>query len=337
MASPAPSRLFFADRGDDRERLDRTLVRHLADLAVSRVEAARWVRAGKVAVNGQPGGKPAQRLLRGDRVAVELPPPPPDAPPLLAEEMALAVLHEDDHLLAVDKPAGVVVHPTWGHRAGTLLNGLLWRAALDGTGDGAAWRPRLLHRLDRGTSGVMLVAKTPLAQRVLARAWQRREVEKEYLAVVLGRPEARAGRVDLAISRDPQDPKRRIAGPDGRPSVTRWELLAETPEGADPVALLRCRPETGRTHQIRVHLAAAGMPIAGDPLYGDGAPPSLSPRLASLVAALGRHALHAAALSFLHPASGRPMRLEATLPRELEALLAVAGLPPSAADREAGR
>jgi 23S rRNA pseudouridine1911/1915/1917 synthase len=109
--------------------------------------------------------------------------------------------------------------------------------------------------------------------------------------------------------------------------VTRWELLAETPEGADPVALLRCRPETGRTHQIRVHLAAVGMPIAGDPLYGDGAPPALSPRLASHVAALGRQALHAAALSFLHPASGERMRLEAPLPRELHALLGSAGVP----------
>ena len=337
MASPAPSRLFLADRGDDRERLDRTLVRHLADLAVSRVEAARWVRAGKVAVNGQPGGKPAQRLLRGDRVAVELPPPPPGAPPLLAEEMPIAVLHEDDHLLALDKPAGIVVHPTWGHRAGTLLNGLLWRAASESGEAVTPWRPRLLHRLDRGTSGVMLVAKTPLAQRVLARAWQRREVAKEYLAVVLGRPEARAGRVELAIARDPQDPKRRVAGPDGRPSATRWELLAESPAGTDPVALLRCRPETGRTHQIRVHLAAAAMPVAGDPLYGGGAPP-LSPRLAGEIAALGRHALHAAALSFLHPASGERMRLEAPLPRELRALLEAAAVAwsPAAGQGEGG-
>jgi 23S rRNA pseudouridine1911/1915/1917 synthase len=276
-----------------------------------------------VAVNGVVEGRPAQRLFRGDRVAVELPPPPPDAPPLLAEEMALAVLHEDEHLLAVDKPAGLVVHPTWGHRGGTLLNGLLWRAGGDPL---ATWRPRLLHRLDRGTSGVLLVAKTPLAGKTLARAWQRREVGKEYLAVVLGRPAARAGRVELAIARDPEDPKRRVAGAAGRPSVTRWELLAESPRGAEPVALLRCRPETGRTHQIRVHLAALGMPVAGDPLYGPAGPAPAAERLARALAGLGRHALHAAALEFLHPATGLPVRLVAPLPAELEALLAAAGV-----------
>ena len=321
VSAPAAPRLFLADRGDDRERLDRVLVRRLADLAVSRVEAARWIRAGRVAVNGAAEGRPAHRLFRGDRIAVELPPPPPGAPPLLAEEMALAVLHEDEHLLAVDKPAGLVVHPTWGHRAGTLLNGLLWRAA----GEASAWRPRLLHRLDRGTSGVLLVAKTPLAGKSLARAWQRREVGKEYLAVVLGRPAARAGRIELAIARDPEDPKRRIAGTAGRPSVTRWELLAESPRGGEPVALLRCRPETGRTHQIRVHLATAGMPVAGDPLYGARGPAAAGP-LSCALASLGRHALHAAALEFLHPASGLPMRLVAPLPAELEALLAAAGI-----------
>ena len=316
----------MADRGDDRDRLDRALVRHLADLAVSRVEAARWVRAGKVAVNEQPGAKPAQRLFRGDRVAVELPPPPPDAPPLLAQEMPLAVLYEDEHLLAVDKPAGIVVHPTWGHREGTLLNGLLWRAASGSSRDGSQWRPRLLHRLDRGTSGVLLVAKSPLAQRVLARAWQRREVEKEYLAVVLGRPEARAGRIDLPLARDPADLKRRIVDPAGRPSVTRWELLSESPSAAPAVALLRCRPETGRTHQIRVHLAAIGMPVVGDPLYGASPAPPLAAPLAELVAGLGRHALHASALAFRHPSSGEAIRLTVPLPADLAVLLEAAAV-----------
>jgi 23S rRNA pseudouridine1911/1915/1917 synthase len=312
-----------ADRGDDRARLDRALVRHLADLAVSRVEAARWVRGAKVVVNDLVAGRPSQRLFRGDQVRVELPPPPPGAPPLRAQEMALAVLHEDEHLLAVNKPAGLVVHPTWGHRDGTLLNGLLWRAA----GDAGAWRPRLVHRLDRGTSGVLLVTKTAPAHKVLARAWQRREVRKEYLAVVLGRPAARSGRVELAIERDPADPKRWLAGSAGRPSVTLWELQAEAPAGGTAVALLRCRPETGRTHQIRVHLAAAGLPVAGDPLYGGGAAALATRPLAAALAGLGRQALHAATLSFRHPATGEPVRLVAPLPADLRELLAAAGVP----------
>jgi 23S rRNA pseudouridine1911/1915/1917 synthase len=328
--SPAPAilhdvrsdgqRSFEADRGDAGRRLDRVLVRHLADLGTSRVEAARWVRAGRVLVAGSPAAKPARKVWKGERVRVELPPPPPGpagktAPPLLPQEMEIVVLYDDEHLLAVDKPAGLVVHPTWGHRDGTLLNGLLWRAR----GGAEGTRPRLLHRLDRGTSGVLLVAKSALAQRRLARAWQLRQVRKEYLAVVTGRPPAARGRIDLPIARDPADPKRRLAGAaQGKPSVTCWEVLAESASG---LALLRCRPETGRTHQIRVHLASAGMPILGDPLYGavTAGDPLPAPPPA-------RHALHAAALAFDHPVSGQPLRVESPLPADLGALLAAAGL-----------
>jgi 23S rRNA pseudouridine1911/1915/1917 synthase len=315
-------RSFLADRGDHGARLDRVLVRHLADLAASRVAAARWVRAGRVRVGDLPAGKPAQRVWRGERVVVELPPPDPAAPPLRPEPMELAVLYEDAHLLALDKPAGLVVHPTWGHRQGTLLNGLLWRAR-EWTESGH--RPRLLHRLDRGTSGVLLVAKTAVAQNGLARAWQRREVRKEYLAVVAGRPPLARGRVDLPLARDASDPKRRcVDAAAGRPSVTTWEVVAETGErAATPVALLRCRPLTGRTHQIRVHLAAAGLPILGDPLYGS-----------AVVGLAGEHgpptparqALHAAALGFDHPVGGGEIRVESPLPQDLRALLDDYGL-----------
>jgi 23S rRNA pseudouridine1911/1915/1917 synthase len=307
-----PRRSFSADRGDDRERLDRVLVRRLGDLGVSRVEAARWVRDGKVAVAGAPVLRPAQRVFVGDAVTVELPPPPPGAPALVAQELPLRVLWEDGHLLALDKPAGLVVHPTWGHRDGTLFNGLLWHArrwAEDGL------RPRLAHRLDKDTSGVLLVTKTRAAHAGVARAFQRREVRKEYLAIVHGRPAVPHGRVELSIARDASDPKRRIAGAsDGLPARTAWQLVADGSVQGEPVSLVRCRPETGRTHQIRVHLAAVGLPIAGDPLYGDG------------VLALPRQALHAARLELVHPIAGETLVLESPLPDDLRALLVLAGI-----------
>src|ERR1044072_8532868 len=170
-----PLRTIRADRGDAGERLDRALVRHLADLALPRVEVARWIRGGRVEVNGDARPKPALKLAKGDVLQVVLPPPPPA--PLLAQDLPLAVLFEDAHLLALDKPPGLVVHPTWGHRDGTLLNGLLWRAR---EWDAVYERPRLVHRLDKDTSGLLLVAKTRAAHAGLARAFQRRQVRKEY-------------------------------------------------------------------------------------------------------------------------------------------------------------
>ena len=279
------------------------LVRHLASLPLARVEAARWVRGGKVSVNGAVAVKPAQRLFHGDEVVVELP-PQPDAPPLLPQELPLAVLYEDDHLLAIDKPAGLVVHPTWGHRDGTLLNALLWHAR-----DWDIGHPRLVHRLDKDTSGVLLVTKTRTAHAAVARAFQRRQVTKEYLAVVHGRPATSESRIDLPIARDPADPKRRITtDPAGRPAATDLELLANSANGR--FSLLRCRPTTGRTHQIRVHLAALDLPIVGDPLYGPQEPRPFP-----------RQALHAFRLTLTHPVTTRCLSLTAPLPSDLNSLL----------------
>jgi 23S rRNA pseudouridine1911/1915/1917 synthase len=305
-----PQRSIRADRGDGGERLDKALVRHLADLGLARVEVARWIRGGRVLLNGDASPKPSQRLAKGDEIRVALPPPPPDAPPLVAQELPLAVVWEDAHLLALDKPPGLVVHPTWGHREGTLLNGLLWHAR---EWDAAVARPRLVHRLDKDTSGLLLVAKTKAAQAGMARAFQRRQVTKEYAALVVGRPVANAGRIELSIGRDEADPKRRVAGaPNGRPAVTHWQVVAVSEE--EPLTLLRCRPETGRTHQIRVHLAAVGLPIAGDPLYGT---PDRS---------LRRQGLHAARLAFAHPVTGAAVELEAPLAEDLQRRLEVAGI-----------
>ncbi len=304
-------RTILADRGDSGQRLDHVLVRHLADLGIPRVEVARWIRSGRVAVNGDGAPRPALRVARGDRIAVELPPPPPDAPPLVAQELPLSVVFEDAHVLALDKPAGVVVHPTWGHRENTLLNGLLWRAR---EWDAEVARPRLVHRLDKDTSGLLLVAKTRAAHAALARAFQRRQVSKAYLAVVHGHAPADHGRIDLPIARDPDDPKRRRAGdPAGRPALTRWQLLTTAP--ATAFALLQCRPETGRTHQLRVHLAAIGLAIVGDPLYGRPDP-------------FPRQALHAASLQLAHPVTGAPLHLTAPLPPDLLSLLTQLGIAP---------
>lgn len=260
-------------------------------------------------VNGQPA-KPSRRLAAGDEVEVVLPPPPP-RPELAPEEMPLSILYEDDWLLALDKPPGLVVHPVKGAREGTLLHGLLWRAT--------SYKPHLVSRLDQGTSGVLLVAKTPEAHATL----QRRKMEKDYLAVVYGRTPVPKGRIDLGILRDPEDPRRRITSrTEGRPSSTLWERLAES-----EVSLLRCRLLTGRTHQIRVHLLASRMPIVGDPLYGaQGWKGIADPALAEICRDFPRQALHAWRLGLVHPVTGEPLEVRAPVPPDVAELLSTAAL-----------
>jgi 23S rRNA pseudouridine1911/1915/1917 synthase len=334
-ADPAPaetsSRRFCADRGDARERLDRAVVRHLGDLPrLSRTRVQGWIAAGSVRVNGLAAVRPSRRLAAGDAVEVELPPAPTRARPA-AQEMALAVLYEDDELLALDKPAGLVVHPSHGHREGTLVNGLMWLARgweEEAPGGRAPARPALVHRLDRGTSGVLLVAKTAAARGALGRALAARRVRKEYLAVVHGTPPQEHGTITRPVGRDPADPRRMSAvRGEGRAAVTCWELLARSAGTGRGVALLRCRPLTGRMHQIRVHLQAARLPLVGDPLYGEPCPRGLAgPALAAACRGLGRQALHAHRISLRHPASGEPLTITAPLPADLAALLATAGL-----------
>jgi 23S rRNA pseudouridine1911/1915/1917 synthase len=320
-------RTFRADRGDDRERIDRVLQRHLADRPdITRSRIQGWMGEGLVLVNGVPAAKPSSRLIVGDVVEVALPPPPERRAPV-AQEMPLSILFEDEHLLAVDKPPGIVVHPTAGHREGTLLNALLWYAR--GWGEGR--RPGLVNRLDRGTSGVLLVAKTPAVHAALARSLRRRDAGKEYLAVIYGATPFDEGRIELKLLRDPEDRKRMTTSrKEGRDSVTLYERLAETAG----LTLLRCRLLTGRTHQIRAHLKSQGWPIVGDPLYGE---PRWKGIAESGVAAacrdFPRQALHAVRLSFVHPATGAPLEITAPVPEDLEALLAAAGLT----DRPSGR
>jgi 23S rRNA pseudouridine1911/1915/1917 synthase len=316
------TRTFRADRGDDRERIDRVLQRHLADRPdITRSRIQGWIGEGLVRINGAPAAKPSSRLIVGDVVEVPLP-PPPERRAVVAQEMPLTVLYEDEHLLALDKPPGIVVHPAPGHREGTLINALLWRARDWEEGQ----NPGLVNRLDRGTSGVLLVAKTPAIHASLARHLRRRDAEKEYLAVVYGATPSTLGRIELKILRDPEDPKRRTTSKtEGRDSVTLYKRMAE----ASGLTLLRCRLLTGRTHQIRVHLKSQGWPIVGDPVYGEPRWKGIAePGLAALCRDFPRQALHALRLSFVHPATGAPREVVAPVPEDMEALLAAAGLHP---------
>ncbi|HZT54032.1 MAG TPA: RluA family pseudouridine synthase, partial [Gaiellaceae bacterium] len=266
------------------ERLDR-FVAGLEPVG-SRAAAGRLVAAGKVLVNGRPRPK-AYRLAGGERLAVAL----PESEALEPASIDLRVAFEDEHLLVVDKPAGVVVHPAPGHESGTLVQALLGRAA----GGAGTARPGIVHRLDRDTSGLLVVAKTEAAFRGLQRLVRRRALEREYLALVRGEPRSRRGRIEAAIGRDRYAPIRQSLET-GRPreAVTHFEVAEALP----PYALLRVTLETGRTHQIRVHLAAIDLPVAGDAVYGV---PGLG---------LERQFLHAASLAFPHPVTGARIETE---------------------------
>jgi 23S rRNA pseudouridine1911/1915/1917 synthase len=268
-------------------------------------------------VNGRPG-RSSQRLRAGDLVRVELPAPQTD-PGIVPEARALAIVFEDEHLLVIDKPAGLVVHPGAGVRVGTLVHALVHHHPPI-AGVGGAGRPGIVHRLDRGTSGLMVVAKTERAYRALVEAIRARTVARTYRALAWGVPRAASGRLEAAIARDPRDRKRMaVARRGGRPAATRWSR----DESFGVASLLTLDLESGRTHQIRVHLAHLGHPVAGDPVYG-GREKALGrftgPRralAARLLALLPRQALHAARLGFAHPVHGAPLHFEARLPDDL--------------------
>ncbi len=293
---------FLAGEDEAGDRLDRALAR-LA--GVPRAQARRWIDEERVQVDGR-GGRASQRVRPGERIEAE--PPEPVASTLVAEPLPLAILFEDADLVVVDKPAGLVVHPAPGHPRGTLVNALLHHCG-DLAGIGGVLRPGIVHRLDRGTSGVLVVAKHDEAHTGLADQFRRHDVERVYRAWVRGVPGVDEGLVDRPVGRHPRDRKRMsVRTRSGRPARTRWRI--EERFRRRGVARLEVRPETGRTHQIRVHLASSGLPILGDPLYGRG----------RREADLRRPALHAALLGFEHPRSGERLRFEAPLPDDLRAL-----------------
>jgi len=281
------------------ERLDRFLA-GLPEVG-SRATAERLLAEKRVRVDAAVRGK-SHRLAGGEEVEVDLPNGRETG--LVPEDVGLRVGYEDDHLVVVDKPAGVVVHPSAGHAGGTLVHGLLAHAIAGGE---EPVRPGIVHRLDRDTSGLLVVARSDEAHRRLQRLLRRRELEREYAALVRGRPKSWRGRIEAPIGRDRHDPTRvSLASEVARDAVTDFEVAELLREHA----FLRVRLQTGRTHQIRVHLGAIGLPVSGDPVYG-----------AAGDLGLGRQFLHAARLAFAHPFSGERVDVDSPLPDDLAAAL----------------
>ncbi len=289
------------------ERLDQALAL-LAD--VSRSQGRRWIDDGRVMLNGVARAA-SFRVQEGDVVSAEAPEVRPST--LEPQAIPVPILFEDEHVVVVDKPAGLVVHPAAGHPDGTLVNALLHHCG-DLAGVGGVLRPGIVHRLDRGTSGVMVVAKHDDAHRALAVQFHDHTVERVYRALVRGTPKEDAGLVDAPIGRHAKDRKRMsVAAPVAREARTRWRVARRF--AASDRSWLEIRPETGRTHQIRVHLSSVGLPLVGDPVYGRRGRGAADKELA-------RPALHAEVLGFDHPARGGRLRFEAALPEDLADLLA---------------
>jgi 23S rRNA pseudouridine1911/1915/1917 synthase len=296
---------FIIGEAEEGQRVDFAL----ASLSgVSRSRVRRWIDAGLVRVDGQ-ACRPSSRARAG--AELEVTPPEPVVSPLIPEAIPLSILHEDEDLIVIDKPAGLVVHPAPGHPGGTLVNALLHHCG-DLAGVGGVLRPGIVHRLDQGTSGVLVVAKRDAAHAALARQFHDHSVEREYRALVRGLPRCEDGRIVRPVGRHPRDRKRMsVHSHRGREARTAWRVLRRFPNSQR--AWLAVLPETGRTHQIRVHLAAAGLPIVGDPVYG---------RAKREERDLDRPALHAQVLGFVHPRTGERLRFEAPPPADLLRLLA---------------
>jgi 23S rRNA pseudouridine1911/1915/1917 synthase len=300
----------------------------------SRAEAQAWIEAGRVRVvrPGLTGAKPGLKLRAGDRVEVRLPAPPAPPAPLAPEAIPLAILYQDEALLVLDKPAGLTVHPGAGQREHTLASALLHASAGRLSTVGGPDRPGIVHRLDKDTSGVIVVARDDAAHRHLARQFHDRTVKKTYVALVEGGPREDHGVVDAPLGRHPRDRKRMAVVEGGRPARTRFRVVERLGRRA---ARVECEPETGRTHQLRVHLKTLGCPLLADATYGrrdrfTGADAGLTGPAAERVL-LARHALHAWRLSLDHPRTGARLTFEAPPPADLraaiEALRDSAGAP----------
>jgi 23S rRNA pseudouridine1911/1915/1917 synthase len=283
----------------ENERLDRFLTLNMP--AYSRMQVQKLIKDGNVQVN-EDQSKPSMRLTSGDRLRVEL----PDDPTTLeipAKEMPLDIIYEDEHLIAINKPAGVVVHPAFGHWNGTLVNGLLARYPFLRERFTDPERPGIVHRLDKGTSGVMLVALTPEAQAHLASQFKKRSIKKIYWTLVEKRPKTDQGRIDAPVARDTNNRQLMTVTEDGKAALSEYYVLKHFVDHT----LVEVHPHTGRTHQIRVHMAFIGCPVVGDKVYGYRQP-SIP---------LGRLFLHARSIGFMHPATEAEMSLEVELPGDL--------------------
>lgn len=309
------------------ERLDKALARLWPDLSRSRLQ--RLIRDGHVRMAGLVVADPAIRPEEQAAITLDMPPPAPASPE--AEPIPLAIVHEDEDVIVIDKPAGLVVHPGAGHGAGTLVNALLAHCGGSLSGIGGVARPGIVHRLDKDTSGLLVVAKTDRAHRSLSAQFadhgRTGPLERAYLAFAWGVPEPRRGVVEAPLARSPAHREKMAVAPAGRGrhALTRYRVEETFPAGdAAPLAsLLRCELETGRTHQIRVHLAHLHHPLIGDDLYGAGfrtKAARLPPSARARAEGLGRQALHATLLQFAHPADGAILRFQSPLPADLAAL-----------------
>jgi 23S rRNA pseudouridine1911/1915/1917 synthase len=340
MTVPLTQKSIVAAEADVGERLDRVLARHIAELSRSRLKAL--IEAGAAALDGRTIRDPSHRVNSGATIHLDVPAPQPARP--APEPIPLDVVYEDDDIIVIDKPRNLVVHPAAGNWTGTLVNALIAHCGDSLSGIGGERRPGIVHRLDKDTTGVMVVAKNDRAHRVLAEQFAdhgrgSEPFERSYLAFVWGAPERPHGVIDKPLDRHPKARDRMAVRQGGREAVTHWQVLERYPGKPGPrragktgksqqpdapvASLLACRLETGRTHQIRVHLASIGHPVMGDPVYGGGfrTKTALLPAKAqAALEALGRQALHAHILRVKHPATGKIVTFRSELPSDLARL-----------------
>lgn len=328
---------FTLDETAAGERLDKALAARpeTQEAALSRARLQALIEAGHVRVDGAPLADGKTKARAGQRVEIDPPAPEPAAPQ--AQAIPLVVAFEDEHLLVIDKPAGLVVHPAAGHADGTLVNALIAHCGDSLSGIGGVRRPGVVHRLDKDTTGLMVVAKSDAAHQGLSALFadHGRELHlvREYRALVWGAPDRPQGAIETEIGRHPRHRDRQAVLPAGRgkEAVTHWRRLARYGGDRPTAALVECALETGRTHQIRVHMAHLGHPLMGDPLYATGFRTKaalLGAEARAALEALGRQALHAATLGFEHPITGEELSFESPIPSDMARLAAALELPP---------